>query len=311
MTGSSIGFYEPPPTDRELTAEIVRAVVREQFPELTVASVEPMGPGWEFETFLVDHRVVFRFPRRADGGDGFEWQERLHVVVASVIGDIVGIPRITRWGRPCGRFPYRFTGHDVIPGVGANDPSVAMNPELADDIGRVLSRLHAIPADVAAAAGVGVADPNDVDLAAALLRLRRWVSEVPEIRDHAHDPCTWLDRVPRAPDAYRGTPRFIHGDFQMEHVLVSPTTGRLSGIIDWGPVLCDPAPDFSWVLLHGGWSFFQRAVAAYGLPLDAEFAERTLFSARLGALGSLADAVKRGRSPSRELAIVQRVFELE
>ena len=311
MTGLSIGFYEPPPTDRELTAEIVRAVVREQFPELAVASVEPMGEGWEFETFLVDDRVVFRFPRRADGGDGFEWQERLHVLVASVISDIVRIPRITRWGKPCGRFPYRFTGHDLVPGVGANDPSVSMNPELADDIGRVLSRLHAIPADVAAVAGVGTADPNDVDLGAALLRLRRWVSEVPEIRDHAHDPCMWLDRVPHAPDAYRGMPRLIHGDFQMEHVLVSPTTGRLSGIIDWGPVLCEPAPDFNYVLLHGGWSFFQRAVAAYDLPLDAEFAKRTLFSARLGALAGLADAVKRGRSPSRELAIVQRVFELE
>jgi aminoglycoside phosphotransferase (APT) family kinase protein len=307
----STGFYEPPLTDRELTVEIARAIVREQFPELAAVTIEPMGEGWEFETFLVDDRVVFRFPRRADGANGFEWQERLHALVASVIGDMVAIPRITRWGRPCARFPYPFTGHDVVPGVGANDPSVPMNPELADDLGRVLSRLHAIPADIAAAAGVGTADPRDVDLGAALLRLRRWVSEVPEIRDHAHDPCTWLDRVPRAPDAYRGMPRLIHGDFQMEHVLVSPTTGRLSGIIDWGPVLCDPASDFSYVLLHGGWSFFQRAVEAYDLPLDAEFAERTLFSARLGALGWLADAVKRGKSPSRDLAIVRRVFELE
>lgn len=97
----------------------------------------------------------------------------------------------------------------------------------------------------------------------------------------------------------------------MEHVIVSPITGRLSGIIDWGGGLGDPARDFSYVLLHGGWSFFQRAVGAYDLPLDAEFAERTLFSARLGALGWLADAVKRGGSTSRDLAIVRRVFEIE
>ncbi|HEV3485891.1 MAG TPA: phosphotransferase [Vicinamibacterales bacterium] len=310
MTGSSIGFYEPPPTDR-LTADVVRDVIREQFPELAADTVEPMGEGWENETYLVDGRVVFQFPRYADDAGVFEWEARVQALVASVIGDMVGIPRITRWGRPSARFPYAFAGYDVIQGVAANDPSVRLNPALADDIGRVLSRLHAIPADVAAAAGVGTADPADVDLAAALLRVRRWVSEVPEIRDHAHDPCTWLDRVPRAPDRYRGMLRCIHADFQMEHVLVSQTTGRLSGIIDWGPVLCEPAPDFSYVLLHGGWSFFQRAVAAYDLPLDAEFAERTLFSARLCALGWLADAVKRGRSPSRDLAIVRRAFELE
>ena len=310
MTGS-IGFYEPPPTDRELTAGIVRDVVREQFPELAAATVEPLGEGWEHETYLVDEHVVFRFPRQAGGGDDFEGEERVHALVASVIGDLVGIPRITRWGRPSARFPYPFAGHALIPGVPANDPSVRLNPALADDVGRVLARLHAIPADVVAAAGAGPADLHKADLVAGLQQVRRWVNELPEIRRDVPDPCTWLDRAPRAPDPYRGPPRFIHDDFQMEHVLVNPTTGRLSGIIDWGGGLGDPARDFSYVLLHGGWSFFQRAVDAYDLPLDAEFQERTLFSARLGALGWFADAVKRGGSASRHLDIVRRVFELD
>src|SRR5262249_17319712 len=39
----SIRFYEAPPIDRELTDEIVRAVVSEQFPELAVATVERFG----------------------------------------------------------------------------------------------------------------------------------------------------------------------------------------------------------------------------------------------------------------------------
>ena len=306
----SIGFYEPPPTDRELTPETVREVVREQFPELAVATLERMGEGWEHETYLVDDHVVFQFPRQA-GGEYFEFEEGVHSLVSSVIGDLAGIPRITRWGRPSPLFPYAFAGHELIPGVAANDPSVRLNPALADDIGHVLARLHAIPAEAATAVGVGGADADKADLAEALDRLRRWVNEVPEIRRHAPGPCTWLDNAPRAPDAYRGPPRFIHDDFQMEHVLVGLTTGRLSGIIDWCGGLGDPARDFSYVLLHGGWSFFQRAVNAYDLPLDAEFAERTRFSARLGSLGWLADTVKRGGSTSRHVAIVRRVFELE
>jgi aminoglycoside phosphotransferase (APT) family kinase protein len=309
MTGS-IGFYEPPPTDRELTAETVRNVVREQFPELAVATLDPMGEGWEHETYLVDDHVVFRFPRQA-GGDYFEFEETVHSLVSSVIGDIVGIPRITRWGRPSARFPYAFAGHELIPGVAANNPSVRLNPALADDIGRVLARLHGIPPEAATAAGVYSPALDKADLAAGLEQIRRWVNEVPEIRRHTPDPCAWLDSASRAPDTYRGPPRFIHDDFQMEHVLVSLTTGRLSGIIDWCGGFGDPARDFSYVLLHGGWSFFQRTVDGYDLPLDAEFAERTLFSARLGSLGWLADTVKRGGSTSRHVAIVRRVFELE
>lgn len=309
MTGS-IGFYEPPRTDRELTVETVREVVREQFPELAVATLQPMGEGWEHETYLVDDHVVFRFPRQA-GGDYFEFEEGVLSLVSSIIGDLVGIPRITRWGRPSARFPYAFAGHELIPGVAANDPSVRLNPALADDIGRVLARLHAISPEATAAAGVSTANLDKADLAAGLEQIRGWVNEVPEIRRHVPDACTWLDSASRAPDVYRGPPRFIHDDFQMEHVLVSLTTGRLSGIIDWCGGLGDPARDFSYVLLHGGWTFFQRAVDAYDLPLDAEFGERTLFSTRLGALGWLADTVKRGGSRSRHVAIVRRVFELD
>ena len=310
MTGS-IGFYEPPPADRELTAEIVRRVVREQFPELAVAMVAPLGDGWENDTYLVDDHVVFQFPRQA-GSDYFEWEERVHTLVSSVIGDMAAVPRITRWGQPSALFPYRFAGYERIPGVVANDPSVRLNPELADDIGRVLARLHAITAEAATAANVYAVAPVDrANLVSGLALVRGWVNDVPEIRQHVPDPCKWLDRAPRAPGAYRGPPRFIHDDFQMEHVLVSLTTNRLSGIIDWGGGFGDPMRDFSYVLLNGGWSFFQRAVAAYDLPLDAEFAERTLFSARLGSLGWLADAVKRGGDTSRHEAIVRRVFELE
>src|SRR5574338_546499 len=135
----SVGLSEPPPTDRDLTADVVRDVVREQFPEVAAETVERLGNGWEHETYLVDGHVVFRFPRRAGGGDDFEWEESIHALVASAIGDTVGIPSITRWGRPSARFPYPFAGHELIPGIAANDPSVRFNPALADDIGRVLS----------------------------------------------------------------------------------------------------------------------------------------------------------------------------
>jgi aminoglycoside phosphotransferase (APT) family kinase protein len=263
--------------------------------------VEPLGEGWEHETFLVDERVVFLFPRRAGGGDGFVWQEGVHSLVASVIGDMVGIPRITRWGRASAHFPYPFAGHDVIPGVGANDPIAPSNPALADDIGRVLARLHAIPADAATAVGVGIctADLEKAEVAAGLARVRYVVQRFPEIRRHCPDPCAWLDSIRSVPDAYRGAPRVVHGDFQMEHVLVSGATGRLSGIIDWGPSLGDPMRDFSYVLIHGGWSFFHRVLDAYDLPLDADFVERTLFSARLGAINYLGYTISRGGSSSR------------
>ena len=199
----------------------------------------------------------------------------------------------------------------MIPGIDASDPRTPRDPALADDLGRALARIHAIPAEAAAAAGVDTSVVHATDLPAALRQIRSWVDQVPEVRALAPDACAWLDDAPPPPPPYGGPPRFIHDDLQMEHVIVDPATGRLSGIIDWGGQMGDPARDFSYVLLHGGWTFFHRALDAYAVPLDAACAERTLFSARLGALGWLADVVKRGGEPTRELAIARRVFTLD
>jgi aminoglycoside phosphotransferase (APT) family kinase protein len=306
-----LGFWEPGPTDLELTPDIVRDVLREQFPELPATSVEAMGEGWENQTFLIDHHVVFQFPRQLDGGGGFEWEDGVHTLVASFIGDRPAIPRFSRWGRPSPRFGCRFVGYEVVPGVAANDPSVRLNPALADDIGSVLSRLHAIPAEAAATVGVGAADPEKADLVGGLKRVRHWVDTIPEMRTNLPELCAWLDSVRQPPDPYAGPPRFIHDDFQMEHVLVDRTMGRLSGIIDWGPGLGDPVRDFVYVFLHGGWSFFQRALDVYDLPLDAEFVDRTLFSARLGALYWLAYTLTHAGSIQEVVATARRVLELE
>ncbi|MFL5613565.1 MAG: hypothetical protein ACJ796_07895 [Gemmatimonadaceae bacterium] len=60
------------------------------------------------------------------------------------------------------------------------------------------------------------------------------------------------------------------------------------------------------MLLHGGWSFFQRALDAYDLPLDAEFVERTLFSARIGVLYWLGHTLTRGGSILEVVATARR-----
>src|SRR6185437_3736027 len=70
----SLGFWEPGPTDYVVTPEIVRDILREQFPDLAAATIEPMDDGWEHQTFLVDVHLVFQFPRHVDGLGGFDWE---------------------------------------------------------------------------------------------------------------------------------------------------------------------------------------------------------------------------------------------
>jgi aminoglycoside phosphotransferase (APT) family kinase protein len=308
---SSSGFYEPPPTDRELSADIVRDVVRAQFPDLAVHTVEHLGDGWEHDAYLVDDRVVFRFPRYVDTGRGLARDAQLFALVDSATGGAVRVPKITRWGAPSARFPHPFAGHEVIPGVAANDPRVPETPALADNLGRTLALVHAIPESAAVeiyavrrVAETSCREPLDV--------LLQQLPHVPELRDLVPEVGTWLDAGPAVPRDWNGAPRFIHNDFHPDHVIVSPTTGRLSGIIDWsGAAFGDPALDFGYLPIVRGASFLRRAVGAYGLPVDAALVERALFRARVRAVGWLADAVKRRGSAAPYLEIVRRVFAAE
>ena len=299
----SEGFVEPPPSDRELSVEIVRDVLREQFPQLALQSVEYLASGWRNDAYLVDHHLVVRFPQYAAAAQGLEAQARQLALVASAAGGTFGVPTITLWGEPSSRFPHRFAGHELVPGVPVYDPRAPNAPELADDLGRALARVHSIPAALAGSIGVGA---RAIDYAKPLHELREWLPRVPQLEDLAPDAWAWFDAGPAVPRDYSGPPRFIH-DVSPHHVMVDLDTGRLSGLIDCEARLGDPADDFGELVLVHGPSFLRRALQSYALPVDPELVERATFLGRVRALAWLAGAVKCGEGAGM-LETVGRAF---
>jgi len=302
------GWWEPPPYDRELTAEIVRRVLRDQFPQLAEGSVEFHGWGCEYDAYLVDERLLFRFPRHSGVGNGFEWEAASIERVEAAVGDAFLVPHVSLWGAPSAHFPYRFFGGVFIPGVGSDHPTAPWAPELADDLGRALRLLHSIPFTAeekaeAAATPYSCRDPRDGTL---------WcLEQLPPIRALAPTEWAWLEDESIVPREFTGEPRFIHGDLHPEHILVDRLTGRLTGIVDWGPTIGDPARDFEFLVIARGQSFLERALRAYGLPFDEELIARSVYFARVRSLGWLADAVRRGVSIDNEMQIVRCTFANE
>ena len=167
-------------------------------------------------------------------------------------------------------------GHRWLPGeplLGRSAP-----PGLAATLGQVLRRLH------------------DVDAAGlAELRLPREGDDLSVFADDLTGPEHLVAAVRRTvpePGPHRV---LVHDDLGAEHLLVAD--GRLSGIVDWGDAaVSDPAVDFARLLRDFGQAFLDDALAAYGGPPDAGFAERVLFVARCAALEDLAYGVATGRA---------------
>ena len=301
---SPFSLNEPPVPDRDLDLEIVRQVLREQFPGLSLTSVEHLGSGWERDAYLVDHRVVVHFPRYAEVAEELDAHAAILALVHASAGSAVAVPRITFRGRAGEHFPHRFFGHNLIPGVGAGEAPASA--ALAGELGRALSAIHAIPPE--RARGIGIR-PEDADCGSAFLALVDQAKQIDRLDDTAPGAMEWLRGPPAIPAPYAGPPRFIHNDLSAEHILVDPDSGRLAGIIDWsGAALGDPSLDFSYLLLLHGREFLDAALAEYRLPVDKGFLDRTVFRARVRGLGWLVDALHRNADPARGLRAVENAF---
>lgn len=292
--------------DRELIPDVVRACLHAQFPHLALASVEPLGSGWDYDAYLIDGSLVVRFPRRREVAAGLDREEAILRLVNGHLGGEPLVPEICLRGRADEHFPHAFFGHRAVPGRPADEATPAALPSLALALGAALSRLHALPAEQASANRIGPESEGCRELLAELLAMRPGADEAVALAPGAW---AWLDGGPQPPDEDRREPVFLHNDLAPEHVLIDPASGALNGIIDWSDVaLGDPALDFFQLLLWGGEAFMRQVMDAYTLPLDEGFLGRARFLARVRALKWLADGVRESDDVQRRLGWVGNAF---
>ncbi len=268
----------------EVTREVVLELLGTQFPGLEVHELRPYGEGWDNVAFLVNGRLVFRFPKREAARPAMEHETRCLLALA---GDLpVHVPAIEYVGQPQGDYPFPFSGYPELPGRTAC--SVTWTAEerarVAPALGRFLGRLHRVNQPLA----VGGELPGDLirrtDLPYRLVGLLERLEQLqpsPDLPDLEALADRARDLATTAP--WAGTSRVVHGDLYARHLLVDGEKA-LVGVIDWGDVhLGDPALDlsiaFGFLPEHARPAFLE----AYG-PVDGDTLQRARFRAMvLGA----------------------------
>ena len=296
-------------SDRPLTLDAARAVVREAFPGSSEDSLEPLGSGWEFDAFLAADGWVLRFPRRADAQDLFEREAPILALARSVLPASVAVPLVRVVEPRASGFPYRVAVHRFIDGVPADAIPSALRPALAKSIGEALAAIHSVAEAKAREAGL-----EELDRAEAG-RIRWFESGSAGVRalsrrdPRVDEAVQWLSRVEDPLRRLDAPLRMIHHDLSPEHLLADPDTGRLVGILDWtDAILDDPARDFMPLVTFGGWSLVNEVLAHYAPGVDARFFDRLRFMARLLPLMWLGHAHLRGEDVSRHVAWVRNCF---
>ncbi len=233
-----------PAAEVEITAGTVRALLREQHPDLAALPLADGASGWDNVIYRLGDALSVRLPRRATSAVLIEHEQ--HWLPDLAVGLPLPVPVPVRIGAPGCGYPWRWTVGPWLPGRPAElDPPEDLGLAAAL-LGEFLAALHR-PAPAHAPSnpyrGVPLAE-----------RSGRLVAGL-DLLEGSVDRATVMDRWSALVDtpAWSGPSLWLHGDVHPLNLLVDD--GRLSAVIDFGDITAgDPACDLAvgWMLFPPG-----------------------------------------------------------
>ncbi|WIB70737.1 aminoglycoside phosphotransferase family protein [Curtobacterium sp. MCBD17_026] len=247
-----------PAAEVDVDVPLVRALLRDQHPDLAVLPLEVVANGWDNVVLRLGDDLAVRVPRRELAARLVEHEQRWLPAIAARVGSVVPVPVPVRTGRPALGYPWSWSVVPWLPGTAIGERAAGVL--VAEALAAFVGLLHVPAPDDAPAnpfRGVPLASRSD----AVLTRLDGHGV-------HRAGELAALWRTAAAVPAHAGPPVWVHGDLHPFNLLVDPSGGadRLSAVIDFGDVTAgDPAVDLAtaWLTLDrpGRLAFRARVTA--------------------------------------------------
>src|SRR3982751_1828055 len=103
-----------PRAEVTIDLDLVRALLREQHPDLAALTLVDAGEGWDNRLVRVGEKLAVRMPRRAAAADVIEQEQRWLPALAARLPLPVPVP--VRTGRPGCGYPWRWSVVPWLPG---------------------------------------------------------------------------------------------------------------------------------------------------------------------------------------------------
>ncbi|WP_188195503.1 aminoglycoside phosphotransferase family protein [Nonomuraea sp. SYSU D8015] len=228
----------------DITVDLVRALVAEQFPEWSRLPIEPVArQGWDNRTFRLGDQLAVRLPSAEAYAAGVEKEDRWLPVLAGHVP--LPVPSPVATGRPAPGYPFPWSVRRWLPGETVDRAADVDRSELARDLGRFLAALRKIPAQRGPVGGrhshFRGCHPSVFgdQVQCALDRLR-------DVVDVKACQAVWASALT---SAWPFPPAWFHGDVAAGNLLA--VDGRLSAVIDFGTCgVGDPACDLVMAWTH-------------------------------------------------------------
>lgn len=253
-------LHPPPPAEAAIDAPLVRALLREQHPDLAALPLTDGRAGWDNQVYRLGDTLAVRLPRREAAASLIVREQQWLSHLAPHLP--LPVPAPTRAGRPGCGYPWSWSIVPWFDGDSGTAASLDTVPS-AETLGRFLRALHQpAPPDAPLNPWRGVPLPSRTP--AMVEYLTRLGTRV----DTGHVRAAW-ERLVRTPP-WSAPPVWIHGDLHPGNLIVSK--GRVSAVIDFGDLAAgDPATDLAlgWMAMSPSTrQVFRDAARSEASPVD-------------------------------------------
>jgi len=239
--------------DIQVTETLVKNCLREQFPKLTpIKEVKYIDEGWDNKVFLVNNKLIFRFPQRKAAVALMEQENIILKNLPTFPG--VAIPILKYIGRPTPFYPYPFQGYTIIPGLSGHQANLALDDRISSitTLALFLKQLHSINDLQARTIGIkpqGLGSRSNIEHVITILEERIAKIRVRSICN-VHRGYLEQEIITAKKLALSHDPCLVHGDLDCRHLIFSGK--NLTGVIDWGDTdIANRAVDLGVI-----WSFY-------------------------------------------------------
>ncbi|MGE3919634.1 MAG: phosphotransferase [Gammaproteobacteria bacterium] len=220
--------------DIEVDEKLVKHCIEQQFSELMpIKSIRCIGEGWDNKVFLINDKIVFRFPHRKIFIELIE-QENLILNKLPVFQNIK-IPALKYLGHPTIEYPYAFHGYELIVGTPAYQLEFT-EEELVNslvDLAKFLKKLHSIDERKAMALGAQPQIWDRTNIQKSTEAISERVKKNNERNRHKINTKLFEEETHEIKNiSFSQKDRcLVHGDLDFRHILFYHQ--KLVGIIDW------------------------------------------------------------------------------
>lgn len=211
--------------------DTVIQLLNEQFPNITIRTIEFIGEGFDNTVFILNEDILLRFPRREAAVEILQVEKKLLPVIKETTTFQTTIPFL--FGQPSETFPWPFLGYNYIKGK----PPVHLNRQerinMIEPLAKMLKQLHSIrlsnlsnlklPGDELRRLDMKYRKPQFLNYVEEAIKLKLIKDEL-QMKQYVEN---LQEVIPKTPLV------LVHGDLHVKNMIVNDDK-VLKGIIDWG-----------------------------------------------------------------------------